>query len=210
MLHGMTACTQLTRAQYAQTVIVTAVIHSNSSSITETYRSIGDGPSVSSVVDSLSFCNINVTLPYVYFTGHNQTSFNATDDGSLPKPEQMVQWYRASSFGLALDGYNNTAAFAADSSSIPDTPLPPHDAPFLACLNSTIGSRLPLAVVPHHRALHPGQVVGIALGVFAVVVLGVFGVWCWTRSRAGRKARAPEAGWHKLPEIPSTPTSLPP
>jgi hypothetical protein len=61
-----------------------------------------------------------------------------------PKPEQAVQYYRASSAALMLQGYNNTAQLS-DNTSLPDTPLPTNiDTSLLTCLNQTIGIAVPL------------------------------------------------------------------
>ena len=63
---------------------------------------------------------------------------------SNPRPEEAVQYYRASSAALMLEGYNNTGQLS-DDTSLPDTPLPTNiDMNLLACLNQTIGIALPL------------------------------------------------------------------
>ncbi|KAJ7485950.1 hypothetical protein FB451DRAFT_1027922 [Mycena latifolia] len=70
------------------------------------------------------------------------TPFNA----SAPpvQPEQVVQYFRASSVALSLDGYNNSAVFAAENSTA-NTPLPAGiDSGLLECLNVTIGLAVPL------------------------------------------------------------------
>jgi hypothetical protein len=60
-----------------------------------------------------------------------------------PRPEQVVQYYRASTAALALDGYNNTAIFEAEGT--PDVSLPAGiDNDLLTCLNNTIGEAIPL------------------------------------------------------------------
>lgn len=65
-------------------------------------------------------------------------------DFSAPVPEQAIQYYRASSVVLTLDGYNNTAALTNDTSA-PDTPLPTTvDGAFIMCVNETIGNAVPL------------------------------------------------------------------
>lgn len=66
------------------------------------------------------------------------------NDSNSPKPEETVQYYRASSAALMLDGYNNTAQLS-DDTSLPDVPLPSNiDMNLLACLNDTIGAAIPL------------------------------------------------------------------
>ena len=70
-------------------------------------------------------------------------SYNTSDPNS-PKPEEAVQYYRASSAALMLEGYNNTAQLS-DNTSLPDTPLPSNiDTNLLTCLNDTIGAAVPL------------------------------------------------------------------
>ncbi|KDQ56807.1 hypothetical protein JAAARDRAFT_301765 [Jaapia argillacea MUCL 33604] len=69
----------------------------------------------------------------------------------------MVQWYRASSFGLSLDPYNNSASLPSNMPSsnstpalplIADTPLPALNQTWLHCLNTTIAASLPLVDPP--------------------------------------------------------------
>ena len=69
--------------------------------------------------------------------------YNASDPNS-PKPEEAVQYYRASSAALMLEGYNNTAQLS-DNTSLPDIPLPTNiDTNLLTCLNDTVGAAIPL------------------------------------------------------------------
>jgi len=56
-----------------------------------------------------------------------------------------VQYYRASSVVLALDGYNNTAALNDTKPVGPPAPLPSTiDVDLLKCINATIGASVPL------------------------------------------------------------------
>ena len=103
-----------------------------------TFHLLSDNTTVASLIDSVS---ANCTL------GNTTTlapmPLNSSDP-SQPRPEQAVQYYRASSVVLTLDGYNDTAALSNDSST-PDTPLPSWvDTSFLKCLNQTIGAAVPL------------------------------------------------------------------
>ena len=73
------------------------------------------------------------TSPSSYDTNNNVT-----------KPESAVQFYRASSIALLLEGYNNTAAFGDDEQA-PPTALPEwRDQDLIRCLNDTIGEAAPL------------------------------------------------------------------
>ncbi len=66
----------------------------------------------------------------------------------LPAPEQAVQYYRASSVVLTLDGYNNTAVFS-ENEDTPDLSLPNNtDMSLMNCLNGVIIDNV-LLVVPN-------------------------------------------------------------
>lgn len=74
------------------------------------------------------------------------SSFPTTYDSSIyGRPEQAVQYYRASSVVLTLDGYNNTAALNDTEPVGPPAPLPSTiDVDLLQCINATIGASVPL------------------------------------------------------------------
>jgi hypothetical protein len=72
-----------------------------------------------------------------------------------------VQYYRASSFSLSLDTYNNTGSLISnqskDNSTAPpvlvDTPLPTGlNMTFLSCVNATIGLSIPLIEIDSNLA----------------------------------------------------------
>lgn len=69
-------------------------------------------------------------------------------DGSAsePQPEQVVQYYRASSVALLLYGYNNTDALMPQGADGGKTVVLPGwvDRTLLDCLNTTIGEAVPL------------------------------------------------------------------
>lgn len=60
---------------------------------------------------------------------------------SEPMPEQAIQYYRASSIVLTLDGYNNSASNDSTNTTVVPTVENPG---FLDCVNATIGSSAPL------------------------------------------------------------------
>ena len=73
--------------------------------------------------------------------------------GLAPHPEQVVQYYRASSAALALQNYNNTAIFEEEGA--PDIPLPANvDVQLLNCLNATIGTSIPIQADSSALSLH--------------------------------------------------------
>jgi hypothetical protein len=71
-----------------------------------------------------------------------------TNSSTTPLPEQALQYYRASSVVLTLDGYNDTAALNGTQSlnaSGLAVPFPSDtDTTLLTCLNATIGRAVPL------------------------------------------------------------------
>ena len=123
-----------------------------------TFHLLADNSTVSSLIESVA---ANCTLG-------NSTALTVTpvnsSDPSDPRPEQAVQYYRASSVVLTLDGYNNTAALSSDNTTA-NTPLPSWvDTNFLNCLNQTIGAAVPLVNS------------GIPSFAFSSQFLGVYGL----------------------------------
>ena len=77
---------------------------------------------------------------YLQTTNITPTAYN--DSSTFPKPEQAIQYYRASSIVLTLDGHNNTADLTNATSYVP---LPSNiDRTLLDCVNITIGTTAPL------------------------------------------------------------------
>ncbi|KZO99197.1 hypothetical protein CALVIDRAFT_405001 [Calocera viscosa TUFC12733] len=145
-----------------------------------TYHILGDSDSVRAVLDALVFnCSaVNSTIsPY---------SANAT---GAPQPQQAIQYYRASSFVLFLDSYNNTAALPANappsnttaSNVTADTPLPSGlDMTFLNCINETIGNAVPMTNDQSSGAI--AGVIGAGVGTPVWSVISLFWlVWVMCR-----------------------------
>lgn len=81
------------------------------------------------------------------------TTYNSSISG---RPEQAVQYYRASSVVLTLDGYNNTAALNDTEPVGPPAPLPSAiDVDLLRCVNATIGASVPLVGSSGHTHGQP-------------------------------------------------------
>ncbi|KAM5543616.1 hypothetical protein V8D89_002867 [Ganoderma adspersum] len=117
-----------------------ATFSSNTTTPPSTFHVVADNTTVTSLIASIQAnCSISSNSSTV------PVPFNAS--ASDPLPEQAVQYFRASSVALTLDGYNNTAALAAnanDSTPAP-APLPSGvDTALLDCLNATIGEAVPL------------------------------------------------------------------
>ncbi|KAJ1305986.1 hypothetical protein OPQ81_010701 [Rhizoctonia solani] len=111
---------------------------------TASYYIVGDADSVSAVMEALvAQCSVV-----------NATGTLVNDNNSTVHVEQAVQYYRASSFMLALTSYNNSANLPSNAPTDNNTAaLPPSaDAPlptgtnttFLNCLNETIGASVPI------------------------------------------------------------------
>jgi len=105
-----------------------------------TFHVLSDNTTVTSLIGSVSAnCSLGANSSTVVFPYNS----NSTDP-SQPRPEQVIQYYRASSVALTLDGYNDTSALA-ENQTAPDVPLPSWvDHTTLDCLNSTIGQAVPL------------------------------------------------------------------
>ena len=111
-----------------------------SNSTNTTFHLLSDNSTVSSLISSIdancssSLSSSSSTSPQVY---------NDSAPG-VPQPEQAIQYYRASSIVLTLDGYNNSATLSSDPNAT-DSPLPSGiDTTLLDCLNQTIGLSAPL------------------------------------------------------------------
>lgn len=129
-----------------------------------TLHILADNSTVISLIQSIAAnCTLGNTSAIV------AVPLNSSDLTS-PRPEQAIQYYRASSVVLTLDGYNNTAALS-DDRSIPDVPLPPWaDQTFVNCVNQTIGTAVPLVNADGHRNWL-GLEVGLPLGLLGCLLL---------------------------------------
>ncbi|KAF8608170.1 hypothetical protein BDV93DRAFT_603039 [Ceratobasidium sp. AG-I] len=121
--------------------------------ITASYYLVGDADTISVVMEELvKTCSVV-----------NSTGTPIYEINTRVHVEQAVQYYRASSFMLALTSYNNSANLPSsapadnNTAALPasaDTPLPPGtDMNFLNCLNSTIGASIPIMDSAGMRAL---------------------------------------------------------
>jgi len=119
--------------------LVTAAFYSTQTNTT--FRLIADNSTVTELIQDIQS---NCTSSNLASNSSSSPSPYQDSFSALPQPEQTIQYYRASSVALTLDGYNNTGALSSDA-SVPDTPLPTNfDKTLLACLNETIGAAVPL------------------------------------------------------------------
>ena len=108
----------------------------------EIYHLIGDLDSVISITASMvDWCHTVPKWP---------SAFALSANNSL-RPENVLQYYRSSSFALAFKGYNNSFALPPLNTSTnlfhEQSSLPPdivRYSPFLKCINETIANALPI------------------------------------------------------------------
>jgi len=137
----------------------------------EVYTMIGDRDSILFMTaDLANWCHATPQWPAL---------FNASNPSV--KPENVIQYYRASSFALAYSAYNNTFASSNPSTSLSladSTPLPSNisNSAFLRCVNDTIGTAIPIvdAAPKPPKKLTPGAIAGIVVG--CVVAAGIL-IW---------------------------------
>ncbi|KAE9397149.1 hypothetical protein BT96DRAFT_823734 [Gymnopus androsaceus JB14] len=144
-------------------VLMTAAFQSNSTSTI--FRIVSDN---TTVVNLISDIHANCTSSLTSNSASSASSAVAYNSSAsdAPKPEQVVQYYRSSTVALTLDGYNNTAVFAANGTA--DVALPSGiDTTLLSCLNDTIAVAVPLVNAGNVRLGTPN--VGV-LGLLWVIL----------------------------------------
>uniref|UniRef100_A0A0W0EVJ1 Uncharacterized protein n=1 Tax=Moniliophthora roreri TaxID=221103 RepID=A0A0W0EVJ1_MONRR len=133
--------------------LYTAHFTSNVRVANSTFRLVADHDTVTSLVDDI-FARCSRSMASYSTKTSASAPFIAT-----PKPENAIQYYRASSIVLTLDGYNNTVVFT-NNTNAPPAPLPANvDKVLMACLNTTIGDNAPLVNANtgnRARTLDPG------------------------------------------------------
>jgi hypothetical protein len=117
-----------------------------------TFRVMSDSETVASLVSDLS-----TACSSKFSTNPAPTSTLLDVNAKEPRPEQAIQYYRASSIVLTLDNYNNSATSGPEGT--PETSLPSGvDMTLLTCLNQTIGSAAPLVDAPSGSGSVPATV----------------------------------------------------
>jgi len=107
----------------------------------------------------------NTTIPVRAYAGAR---------AGLPRPEQIVQYYRGSSAALAMAGYNNFGATFLPPGAA-NIPVATGQDGLLSCLNTTIGAALPLV---HHEAddATSAGALGVQCGAATLVVIALLQV----------------------------------
>ncbi|KZV86265.1 hypothetical protein EXIGLDRAFT_840896 [Exidia glandulosa HHB12029] len=176
--------------QDQQVEIVSSRCISTNSSIHEVYFLLGDEDSVADVAERVKASCSAIVSPAVVLN-YNYTSGSDIEISS--ESWGVVEWYRGSTFALALEGYNSTDTLINISPTL--------DSPFFTCLNTTISTNLPLLplsnpiILKSHSGWHPnphsskgGEIIVIcflsilfgpfALMLLAIVLLGTVTVVC--------------------------------
>ncbi|KAJ7097033.1 hypothetical protein B0H15DRAFT_961126 [Mycena belliarum] len=172
--------------------LMTAFFQPNSTVGGSPFRIVADNDTVLALIATIT---TNCTA-YLATTTIAATDF--AGNSSLPKPEQAVQYYRASTAVLTCDAYNNTVIFAADNTtaSASDSPVPfpaALNTTLLSCLNDTIGAAIPLIDAGGAAAkggLSSEKIIGAVLGsIGGTIAIGLLiCCWCCCR-RESRRAR---------------------
>ncbi|KAJ6505332.1 hypothetical protein C8R45DRAFT_861092 [Mycena sanguinolenta] len=132
------------------------------------FRILADNETVAALADVIrSNCSS--------YMGPNQPPNNGTafSAGDSPFPEQVVQYYRASSASLSIDDYNTTGL---NTTTIPALPAGV-DMTLLMCLNYTIGAAIPLISYTTKNRHIADIVIGSVVFGLAVIV-GLLKVCC--------------------------------
>lgn len=138
---------------------------------TEVYIMIGDRDSILFMIsDLVNWCHATPLWP---------SSFNPLT--TTIKPENVIQYYRSSSFALSYPGYHNSFAVGSQDTQQSfgeSTPLPSAiiSSPFLKCINETIGAALPIIDMPV-KILSTATLLGMTFGILLVFII-VFTVPC--------------------------------
>lgn len=148
---------------------------SQDTSKNSTFHVVADNATVVELMQDIEAdCGSLINNGSSTFTGSRNPVAMSNSSTSQPQPESSVQYYRASSLALTLDGYNNTAALL-DNESAPATPLPNnYDGSLLACLNSTIGDAALLVDGDGAGSLFllpTWLIFGVGMGVGAVMAI---------------------------------------
>lgn len=110
-----------------------------SNTTNSTFHVLSDNTTVTALISTISTNCTGIAQNF----SRTAVALNSSDPSS-PRAEQAVQYYRASSVVLTLDGYNDTTALQENSTGS-DVSIPSWvDGTLLDCLNQTIGLSVPL------------------------------------------------------------------
>jgi len=146
---------------------------SQDSTKNSTFHIVADNSTITELMaDIAADCGGLINNSTSTVPGTRNATAMSNSSTTQPQPESSVQYYRASSISLTLDGYNNTAALSDNDNATAD-PLPNnYDGSLLACLNTTIGEAALLVDGSAALFLLPGWLmlgVGVSVGALMSV-----------------------------------------
>ncbi|KAG8845402.1 hypothetical protein FRB91_001819 [Serendipita sp. 411] len=130
----------------------------------EVYYAVGDRESLLPLMVSyVTWCHVTPAWP---------SRFNASATNATIKLENVIQYFRASSFALASPAYNNTLARTSISDTKDSTPLPEfmEYSPFRKCVDGVTENAL--AIVNTIPSLTPVDKFKLALTVSGIFICG--------------------------------------
>lgn len=166
--------------------------------LNETYWMIGDQQTVSTVLSLLVD-----TIQHTYGCAVSNSTilpFNSSDPQLPFRVQNVMQWYRSSSYAFVYTGYNNTYATAPlnETTSLNEsTPLPAAQlsSTFVHCINTTIIASVAIL----DTNLSAEQIAGIVIGSVAGAVL--IGLAAWYLVKMVKKRKNKEGKYVKLEEF---------
>ncbi|KAG8804984.1 hypothetical protein FRC17_005790, partial [Serendipita sp. 399] len=141
----------------------------------EVYYAVGDRESLLPLMVSyVTWCHVTPAWP---------TRFNASAANATIKLENVIQYFRASSFALASKAYNNTFARTGDSGSKESTPLPEYMeySPFRKCVDHVAENALAIVnKIPSSTPLDKFESALIGGGIFICGAMIFLLIWIST------------------------------
>jgi hypothetical protein len=162
-----------------------------------TYWMVGDYQTVQTVLSLL----VDPQGSHTYACGVNNNTilpFNSSSPALPFHVQNVMQWYRSSSFALAYTGYNNTYATAPlnETTTLDNSSPFPADqvnSPFLLCMNTTMLASIAI-LDGDPEGLDAGEIVGIVVGsLVGAILIGIAVLYIVTRRKQWTE-------YHKLDE----------
>ena len=102
-----------------------------SNNTNSTFHVLSDNTTVTALINNIATNCTGLSQDY----SRTPISYNSSDP-LAPRPEQAIQYYRASSVVLTLDGYNDTSALQENATGS-DVPIPVDSVLPITCVSGT-------------------------------------------------------------------------
>jgi hypothetical protein len=135
----------------------------------EVYYHITDRDTALAIMESfVTWCHVKPAWPEIYEPGNSSNSIGI---------ENVIQYYRASSYALAFQEYNNSFARNATAPYDESDPLPSlvEYSPFRQCLDHVVANAIPIVDGPPPKENYVGLIVGLVVSIFWIPI--VMGLW---------------------------------